>query len=384
MVPWRNIGRFFDKACRQPFYAANVARKRTAAYLAYRFAKGKSAPPEAITLFLTRLCNLRCRMCGQWGDCGTSKTRAPEELKDFLPLNTVERILDEVRPYRPSITLFGGEPLIHPNAMEIMRCVKGRGFHGLIITNGVLLNHFAEGLVDAGWDELNISIDGDRELHDSIRGLQGVFDKIMAGIDEVNRLKEKKSAKKPFINLQCTISRDNCGRLEVLLDVARRSKANALTFHNLIFLTKGLMEQQKALDAELGCSSKEWEGFVFEPGIDPERLFEKMHKILSAKHDFAVDFYPNFSEKGMQEYYRNPDYLPSEYAPRCASPWICAYVFPDAEVRPCLNNTYTFGNVNRAGFLGVWNSREAVVFRRKLKGCGIFPACRRCTELFRY
>lgn len=323
-------------------------------------------------------------MCGQWGDCGTSKARAPEELKDFLPLNTVERILDEVRPYRLGITLFGGEPLIHPDAMEIMRRVKRRGFHGLIITNGVLLNHFAEGVVDMGWDELNISVDGDRELHDKIRGLPGVFDKIMSGIDEVNRFKEKKYSKKPLINLQCTVSRDNCDRLELLLDVARRSKANSLTFHNLIFLTKGLMEQQKSYDAELGCSSKDWEGFVFEPGIDPDKLFEKMQGILHAKHDFAVDFYPNFSAKGLQEYYRNPEYLPSEYAPRCSSPWICAYVFPDAEVRPCLNSTYSFGNVNSMGFLGAWNSRAAVVFRRKLKGCGIFPACRRCTELYRY
>ncbi len=29
------------------------------------------------------------------------------------------------------------------------------------------------------------------------------------------------------------------------------------------------------------------------------------------------------------------------------SPWLVAYVFPDGEVRPCLNCNYSYGNIER-------------------------------------
>ena len=109
-----------------------------------------------------------------------------------------------------------------------------------------------------------------------------------------------------------------------------------------------------------------------------------MQSILSKKYTFGVDFYPNFSRKGLEEYYKNPSYHPSEYKPRCLSPWLVAYVFPDGSVRPCLNSTYSFGDINNQKLTDIWNSQKAVVFRKTLKQSKIFPACSRCTELYRY
>lgn len=384
MLPMRNLKRFAAKTMKQPFYAMSVGCKRLAAYWAYGLGRGKSAPPEAITFFLTRLCNLRCKMCGQWGDVGVTKSEDVEKLKNWLTFDEVRAVLDDVKGFRPHITLFGGEPLMHPDIGDIMRAVKKLKFHGLIITNGTLLKKVAQDLVEIGWDELNISIDGLGPLHDEIRGVSGLFDRIMAGIDEVNKLKKSFKRAKPFINIQCTISAYNYEKLDALLYVAKRARANSLTFHNLIFLKSGLIEEQKKFDQLLGCSSRDWEGFVFEPGIDPKKLFEKIRPILAKKHDFSVDFYPNFSEKSLKEYYANPDYLPEDAAPKCVSPWICAYVFPEGEVRPCLNCSYSYGNVKRQTFAGIWNSEKAILYRQALKKEGIFPVCRRCTELYRY
>jgi MoaA/NifB/PqqE/SkfB family radical SAM enzyme len=289
-----------------------------------------------------------------------------------------------VRPFRPNITLFGGEPFLHPNIVEIIAHVKDIGLHCLVITNGTLLAQFAGELVDKGLDELNISIDGGRDLHDKIRGLPGIFDQVMGGIQKINDWKKQRSKSRPLINLQCTITQYNYERLDELIGVARRAQANSLTFHNLIFLSKNLIEKQKAFDQKFGCSSKDWEGFVFEAGIDPFKLYCKMKDILSKHYEFAVDFFPNFSQKGLAEYYGNSDYLPSEYAPRCISPWVCAYIFPEGEVRPCLNCSFSFGNVKRASFLNIWNSDKAIFYRKALRKEGIFPVCRRCTELYRY
>jgi len=384
MIPLRNLRRFVDKAVKQPGYAVRVAVKRLKAYAAYKRAKGTSPAPEAITFFLTRLCNLRCKMCGQWGDAGVTKKEGGEALKDVLPEDTVRRVLDEVEGFKPNITLFGGEPLLHPQIVDIMKAVKDKGLHGLCITNGTLLDRFAREIVEMGWDEVNISLDGDRALHDEIRGLPGTFDRIMGGIGAVNAAKKELGLKKPLINLQCTITQYNYECLEVLLDVAEKAQANSLTFHNLIFLGKKVMEEHKRVDEMLSCSSRDWEGFIFDPAIDPKKLFAKTREILSRPASFSVDFYPNFTEKGMAEYYLRPDYLPSEYAPRCVSPWICGYVFPDGGVRPCLNCSFAFGNVKEANFLKIWNSADAVRYRQALQKEGVFPACRRCTELYRY
>jgi radical SAM protein with 4Fe4S-binding SPASM domain len=149
-------------------------------------------------------------------------------------------------------------------------------------------------------------------------------------------------------------------------------------------LGRDLIEEQKKYDKLLGCSSSDWEGFAFEPEIEPEVLYSKIRQIMSRKRGFAVDFYPNFSLKGLKEYYRNPAYRPSEYPARCLSPWMTAYIFPDGQVLPCLNLDYSYGNLKTDNFLSIWNGESATGYRRMIREKGILPACVRCTELYRY
>ena len=160
--------------------------------------------------------------------------------------------------------------------------------------------------------------------------------------------------------------------------------ADSLTYHNLIFLKDDLIERQRAYDGLLNCSSGDWKGFVFEPEIDPDELYAKITDILEKKHSFSVDFYPNLSLKGLREYYNNPSYAPSEYPARCISPWVAVYIFPDGEVRPCLNSSYSYGNIRASKFTDIWNGVSAVRYRGILKEKNIFPVCVRCTELYRY
>ncbi|MDD5348180.1 MAG: radical SAM protein [Candidatus Omnitrophica bacterium] len=385
MIPLRNIPRFFTKACRQPGYALGVFGLRMMAYAHYAAGAGFAFVPESLTLFLTHRCNLRCKMCGQWGEGGVTKQEGPDILKAQLSFAEYQKLLDDIAGvWRPSITLFGGEPLLYASCMELISYIKGKGMHCLMITNGSMLEAVARSLVESGLDELNISLDGSRQLHDDIRGMPGLFDRIMAGIDRVNRAKAVLRTAKPLINLQSTITRYNYRQLEQMLAVAETAKANSLTFHNLIFLDRQTMEKQKAFDERLGSTSGEWEGFVCEPGIDPGALEHKRREIISRKTPFSVDFYPNFSCAELVDYYRNPCYQPPAQNCRCVSPWLVAYVFPDGEVRPCLNSSYSFGNVKELPFGEIWNSQSALKFRRLLRQSRMFPACVRCTELYRY
>ncbi|MHB9154211.1 MAG: radical SAM protein [Endomicrobiales bacterium] len=386
MIPLRNLRRFLRKAFEQPLYAFRVGYRRLLAYAFYAFPGGKAPLPEAVTIFLTHKCNLRCKMCGQWGDKGVTRESGRETLSQELSFDEMKDLVDELSSVRSNVTLFGGEPFMYRHIIPLAEYIKSKRLHCLVITNGSLLQPVAEAAVKSGLDELNLSLDGAEGTHDDIRGVNGLFARITEGLRAVNLEKEKQGTKKPLINLQCTINQDNYLKLDELLDVARAVKANSLTFHHLIFLTGEIYARQEQHLANVlpGTRSPAWKGFVFEPGVDPARLVEKVRALKKISSGLFVNFYPNFSDEEILDYYRNPQYLPKSYAPRCVSPWIVAYVFPDGEVRPCLNVDYSFGNLRNAPLRAIWNSEKAQAYRRALKGGKIFPACIRCTELFRY
>ena len=382
MIPLRNLKRFFYKAIKQPGYAFRVLFKRICAGFYYKFGRSRSPMPEAVTLFLTHRCNLRCLMCGQWGEGGVTKTQDQAIIQQELTPEQIRSVIDDLARYKSNITLFGGEPLLFPGCVELIGYIRRKGLHCLMISNGSLLEKYAEGIVDAGLNELNISLDGGEELHDQIRGMPGLFQRIISGVERVNYFKAAKNASSPLVNLQCTITKYNYRHLEQLLGVAGRIKADSLTFHNLIFLDAGVLARQKPRDVELSCSSKNWEGFVFDPSIDPEELYKKIMQVKKGKYSFSVDFYPNFGLNQLQRYYCDMGYQAKGAC--CLSPWVCAYIFPDGQIRPCLNSSYSFGDITKNPLAMLWNSEKAAVYRRTLLKQGIFPVCARCTELYRY
>ncbi len=379
-----NMIRILRKALMQPGYAIKVGAKRIEANIYYRFGNGLSGMPESLTLFLTHRCNLRCRMCGQWGEAGVTRKRSAESMAEELSMDLLKSTVDDLAAFSPSLTLFGGEPLLYKGCLELIRYIKSKRMHCLMITNGSLMHEHAAEIVASGLDELNVSLDGQAEAHDRIRGMPGLFDKIMSGLDAIKSIKASGKKNRPLVNIQCTINAENYHSLENMTEVALRAGADSLTFHNLIFTNKRILSEQRKFDELLGTSSEDWNGFDFDPGIDPEALHKKMARIVSGKHSFSVDFYPNFSAGELKNYYRDPLFRPSGYTARCLSPWIAAYVFPNGELRPCLNCAYSYGNIKEAPVSKIWNSDKAVKYRQALKENRIFPACVRCTELYRY
>jgi organic radical activating enzyme len=100
--------------------------------------------PTFVQLRVTNLCNLRCPMCGQWGSTGiyrsdrfpaaaTDGERERSRIKELiglkrqLALAEYVRLLDEIAPFQPIVSLFGGEPFLYPDLLPLVREVKKRG-----------------------------------------------------------------------------------------------------------------------------------------------------------------------------------------------------------------------------------------------------------------
>lgn len=106
--------------------------------------------PLIANLIVTRRCNLSCGYCFEY-----DRDSPP------VPFDTLKQRIDHLRRLRTVfVTLTGGETLLHPQAVELVACVRDRGMIPLLNTNGYLLTREKiEALGRAGLYGLQLSID---------------------------------------------------------------------------------------------------------------------------------------------------------------------------------------------------------------------------------
>ena len=150
-----------------------------------------------VTVLTTLQCNFACDYCFQ-GDHGDYNKFAKKMSLDTARrvVGWIERRLDEVRPQKFVLTLFGGEPLLNLPvayylAEQCHRACESRGIPQFItvITNGLLLTRdVVEHLLPYGLGGVKVTLDGDRDTHNvmrPLRGRQGTFDKIIENVRQV-------------------------------------------------------------------------------------------------------------------------------------------------------------------------------------------------------
>lgn len=116
---------------------------------------------------ITDRCNLRCKYC------------MPDGI-ELLPMSEILRFEEILKVCRQAVALgitrfkiTGGEPLVRRRCVELIRQIKALpGVEQVTMTtNGVLLSRYLDGLLDAGLDAVNISLDTlDRRRFEEITG----------------------------------------------------------------------------------------------------------------------------------------------------------------------------------------------------------------------
>lgn len=176
-----------------------MSRGRVTALEATRVLAGarlRRRGPVYLVHALTARCNARCGFCA-W---------SPEfyDPREQLSTEAIERLYADAREAGfIGVSMWGGEPLLHPDFAHITAHAKSLGLATNVITNGFLIEREMDSVLSTV-DRLCISVDHPSRAHDEIRGIRGLFDRIVASTREVRR----RNPAKPIVFI-CTFQKNN-------------------------------------------------------------------------------------------------------------------------------------------------------------------------------
>jgi MoaA/NifB/PqqE/SkfB family radical SAM enzyme len=298
-------------------------------------------------------CNCRCMMCDIWKRTDNDK----------LTLADLEECLDEVQNLGLTWVVFsGGEPLMHPHLFEMCQMLRCRGIRVSLLTTGLMVGKYA-GQITTFVDDIILSLDGPRAIHDAIRRVTGAFDLIEHGTAELMKIKPSF-----HISARCTVQQTNHDHLLETAECAQRLGLRSISFlaadisseafnrpnrwpeskQRQIALT---LDQISTLEEQLYEIASRWKGTGFV--LDS---CEKLARIVDIFRSYATS--------------REPQ------APHCNAPWVSAVVEADGNVRPCFFHP-PIGSLKHHTLLQILNGPAAVVFRQSLR-VSSNPICRRC------
>jgi heme d1 biosynthesis protein len=197
-------------------------------------------PPGPVVIWnLVRRCNLACMHC--------YSISADVDFPGELDTAAVFSVMDDLRAFGvPALILSGGEPLLRRDLFEIAERAKAMGFYTALSTNGTLIDAaMAARIRRTGFGYVGISLDGLAQTHDRFRRMAGAFAKSFEALRLLRDLEVK-------VGVRFTLTRDNAGDFEPLLDLVERERIPRFYFSHLNYAGRGNVNRKR--DAELATA----------------------------------------------------------------------------------------------------------------------------------
>jgi len=115
------------------------------------------------------------------------------------------------------IAFEGGEPLLRKDLVEILAFSRSLPLHTSLITNGTLLESRIDEISPYINGVVYVSLDGLEKTHNTIRGVNGCFQKALRGITA--------AAQKVPVTINTTIMSENLEEIESLVKLAKEVNA---------------------------------------------------------------------------------------------------------------------------------------------------------------
>jgi MoaA/NifB/PqqE/SkfB family radical SAM enzyme len=331
---------------------------------------------------LTGSCNLRCKMCGQYGIKGVMNDRAAEEAKKTLPLEAWKKLVDEIAPRKPAVYIWGGEPFLYPDLFPLVKYIMDKGLFVCVNTNGTLIEKHADQIVRDKWNSILVSLDAFRDINDEQRGT-GSYDKVIAGFQAINREKEKQKTKYPLMGMVTVVTNKNYMDLANLAEASKEYNIGihvlnmgTYTNDNIVATQRRFMKEK--LDTDIDCLEAYNTGYNL--GIDGKELHDILLSLHKNKYGHPILSVPVLNPEKTHTYYAE---LETPVRDHCIVPWCQANINYNGDVHFCADYPdYILGNITEQSFKEIYNGERANLFRKTIHESegGMFPGCLRCYQ----
>jgi radical SAM protein with 4Fe4S-binding SPASM domain len=320
-------------------------------------------PPVCAYLEVTNRCNLLCTTCPRTYE----ELEPPADMSWGLFTSIVDQLPDLAR-----VVLHGvGEPMLVPNLPRMVKYLKERGVYVLFNTNGTVLSERnGRALIDAGLDELRVSLDAsNRESFKAIRG-RDYFGRIVRNVRAFRELQEREGHARPQVSVWLTGLKETVEQLPAFVKVAAEIGVKEVYLQRLVFFT----------ESAIGMARPDQALF--------ERLTQEEAAFLKEAEDLARSLGVTFSASGAATELGLSLKGSGDGSPwsLCRRPWSLMYFTANGRVLPCCiapfsqhgYENYTLGHAGQQSLHDIWNGSAYREFRAALLSDKPPKSCANC------
>ena len=329
-------------------------------------------PISHVLLFLTYRCNLRCGFClsfnSYWRpDASLPLSPAVEprrflrratEFREMTTADVVERVLPQCEACGVrAIALSGGEVLVRRDASEIFLALGRSSVRWCMDSNLILCSpSIAETIVESGCDKVYVSLDGSREVHDTLRRNPKAYEKAMTGLGNLAAARRNAPALGPAIQINFVLQPGNEAEPAAMMRLAAEYSLDEVGLQLL-------SERQYRME------------------FDAATAAVSLREALAVADDLGIkaSIYSVHltEEQDLRAWY--PSSVDDRFYSRCSYIHHDLRIDPEGNVIPCLE--YTMGNLLEQNLIDIWTGAPYQAFRRHLSCGGPFAACLRCCNM---
>ncbi len=311
--------------------------------------EGESLKPRFCCIAPTDYCMLRCKMCNKWQE----KIPSPDEVPTLDEWKKFISGLRELVEKDFEIDFGGGEVLSLPGILDIVKFAKDQGFKTIMASNGYLIDaDMARRIADSGLDAISISLDSvNPELHDKMRGVKGVYQRVMTALD--NLTKYSPATRK---GLCCIIMNENMNDLVNLVHWAdKNDKVDWLYFMSVVQpnysgpLTDNWLDEYKYL----------WPK-------DTKKLLSVIDELISLRKNGSKVSNREEHLRAYKAYFNNPQKFVNKA--KCIIGGRAISVNTYGFIQLCLFKDF-IGNIRENDIRELWRSQDADLIRKKINEC---------------
>jgi MoaA/NifB/PqqE/SkfB family radical SAM enzyme len=229
----------------------------------------------------------------------------------------------------------------------------------------LLLKKYAEKII-AKTNEVIVSLDGSKAVHDKIRNVPEAFNKLKDGAAELKNLNKDYQ-----VTARCVVQKANFIDLPNIVDAAHEIGLDQVSFLNAdvstdAFNRPGLWDDDKVKEI---CLSRD----------EVDHFKDIIEKIINThSDDFKSGFIAESPEKlrRFYNYYAAFHGLCNFPTVTCNAPWVSAVIEADGTVRPCFFHA-KIGNIRDSSLTELINSPGSISFRKNLDTT-TNPICKKC------